>query len=124
MLAFLAESRRVSNRRMLDELGVQLTYPTMQAGIRASLAEMRLEDIRIVTFSNPPPAAIQRLLATSKIIAVIGLSDNPARPSYDVSQSMRGFGYRILPVNPSLTVVAGAARVSQPHGRCRRARAG
>jgi hypothetical protein len=44
MLAFLAESRRVSNRRMLDELGVQLTYPTMQAGIRASLAEMRLED--------------------------------------------------------------------------------
>jgi nucleoside-diphosphate-sugar epimerase len=44
MLAFLAESRRVSNRRMLDELGVQLTHPTMQAGIRASLAEMRLED--------------------------------------------------------------------------------
>jgi nucleoside-diphosphate-sugar epimerase len=44
MLAFLVESRRVSNRRMLDELGVQLTYPTMQAGIRASLAEMRLED--------------------------------------------------------------------------------
>jgi uncharacterized protein len=56
-----------------------------------------------VTFSNPPPAAIQRLLATSKIIAVIGLSDNPARPSHDVSQSMRGFGYRILPVNPALT---------------------
>jgi nucleoside-diphosphate-sugar epimerase len=44
MLAFLAESRRVSNRRMLDELGVQLAYPTMQAGIRASLAEMRLEE--------------------------------------------------------------------------------
>ena len=44
MLAFLAESRRVSNRRMLDELGVQLIYPTLQAGIRASLAEMRLED--------------------------------------------------------------------------------
>jgi predicted CoA-binding protein len=58
-------------------------------------------------FANPPPAAIQRLLATSKIIAVIGLSDNPARPSHDVSQSMRGFGYRILPVNPALTAWQG-----------------
>jgi predicted CoA-binding protein len=57
----------------------------------------------MTSFSNPPAAAIQRLLATSKTIAVIGLSDNPARPSYDVTQSMRGFGYRILPVNPSLT---------------------
>jgi nucleoside-diphosphate-sugar epimerase len=43
MLAFLRESRLVSNRRMLEELGVQLTYPTVQAGVRASLAEMRLE---------------------------------------------------------------------------------
>ena len=45
MLAFLAESRRVSNRRMLDELGVRLTYPTVQSGIRASLAEMRMEGV-------------------------------------------------------------------------------
>lgn len=57
----------------------------------------------MTSFSNPPAAAIQRLLAASKTIAVVGLSDNPARPSYDVTQSMRGFGYRILPVNPSLT---------------------
>ncbi len=45
MLAFLVESRRVSNRRMLDELGVRLTYPTVQSGIRASLAEMRMEGV-------------------------------------------------------------------------------
>jgi predicted CoA-binding protein len=79
-----------------------------------------------VTFSNPPPAAIQRLLATSKIIAVVGLSDNPARPSHDVSQSMRGFGYRILPVNPALTSwegqpaypnLAAAAAALAPHER-------
>jgi nucleoside-diphosphate-sugar epimerase len=46
MLAFLAESRLVSNRRLLDELGLRLTYPTVQAGVRASLAEMRLEGAR------------------------------------------------------------------------------
>jgi len=45
MLAFLADSRRVSNQRMLDELGVRITYPTVQAGVQASLAEMRLEGV-------------------------------------------------------------------------------
>ena len=43
MLAFLVEPRRVDNRRMLGELGVQLAYPNVDAGITASLAEMRHE---------------------------------------------------------------------------------
>ena len=41
MLSFLLESRRVDNRRMLEELGLQLQYPTLQSGVLASLAEMR-----------------------------------------------------------------------------------
>ena len=41
MLSFLLESRRVDNRRMLQELGLQLQYPTLQSGVLASLAEMR-----------------------------------------------------------------------------------
>ena len=44
MLSFLLESRRVDNRRMLSELCVRLRYPRMQAGILASLAEMRMEE--------------------------------------------------------------------------------
>jgi nucleoside-diphosphate-sugar epimerase len=46
MLAFLLESRRVDNRRLVSELGVRLRYPTAQAGILASLAEMRMEEAR------------------------------------------------------------------------------
>lgn len=46
MLAYLLESRRVDNRRMRDELGVQPRYPTVEAGIRASLVEMHSEDAR------------------------------------------------------------------------------
>ena len=53
-------------------------------------------------FVNPSTAAIQRLLAESKTIAVVGLSDDPSRPSHDVSRSMQDFGYRILPINPAL----------------------
>ena len=43
LLSFLLESRRVDNRRMREELGVTLRYPQCQAGIVASLAEMRME---------------------------------------------------------------------------------
>ncbi len=41
MLSFLLESRRVDNRRMLADLGLQLQYPTLQSGVLASFAEMR-----------------------------------------------------------------------------------
>jgi nucleoside-diphosphate-sugar epimerase len=42
----LDESRRVSNRRMIEDLGVTLRYPGMHMGILASLAEMRMEDTK------------------------------------------------------------------------------
>jgi nucleoside-diphosphate-sugar epimerase len=38
-MSFLDESRRVSNRRMLQELGVKLRYADLAQGIRASLEE-------------------------------------------------------------------------------------
>lgn len=41
MLGFLVESRRIDNGRMREELGVHLAYPDLDAGIAASLAEMR-----------------------------------------------------------------------------------
>jgi len=41
MLSFLVESRRVDNRRMREELGVEPRYARLDAGIVASLAEMR-----------------------------------------------------------------------------------
>ena len=43
MLDYLLESRRVDNRRMLDELGVRLRYPSLGAGVHANLAEMHTE---------------------------------------------------------------------------------
>jgi nucleoside-diphosphate-sugar epimerase len=41
MLAFLRESRRVDNRRMREELGVEPRYVRLDDGIAASLAEMQ-----------------------------------------------------------------------------------
>ena len=45
-------------------------------------------------------AAINRMLA-GKRIAVVGLSDDPSRPSYGVSAHMLNAGYDIVPVNPN-----------------------
>ena len=42
------------------------------------------------------------MLKTAKTIAVVGLSDNPMRVSYDVSEYMQSQGYRIVPVNPTI----------------------
>ncbi len=44
---------------------------------------------------------MNELLQETKIIAVVGLSDKPSRPSYGVAQYMQSHGYRIIPVNPS-----------------------
>jgi predicted CoA-binding protein len=51
---------------------------------------------------------IREMLGTPpRTIAVIGLSDNPAKPSNYVPTYMQRHGYRILPVNPSVDTVLG-----------------
>ncbi|MFZ5640880.1 MAG: CoA-binding protein [Bacillota bacterium] len=40
-------------------------------------------------------------------IAVVGLSDNPDRPSYRVAKYMQDCGFKIIPVNPAVEEVLG-----------------
>jgi len=46
------------------------------------------------------PETIQRILKECRTIAVVGLSSNPARPSYGVAGYMKQQGYRVIPINP------------------------
>ncbi len=50
---------------------------------------------------------IQIILKNHKIIAIVGLSDKPERPSYRVAEYMQKQGYRIIPVNPMIQEVLG-----------------
>ncbi len=50
---------------------------------------------------------VEEQLLNSKTIAVVGLSDNPDRPSYGVTRYMQEQGYRIIPVNPMIEEVLG-----------------
>ncbi|MGL4575047.1 MAG: CoA-binding protein [Burkholderiaceae bacterium] len=52
-------------------------------------------------------AAIKSILQTARIIAVVGLSAEPDRPSYGVARYMQAHGYRIIPVNPKYAEVLG-----------------
>ena len=40
------------------------------------------------------------ILKTTKNIAMIGASPNPARPSYGVMRFLLGKGYHVIPINP------------------------
>jgi predicted CoA-binding protein len=53
------------------------------------------------------PRTQQDIFAQSQTIAVVGLSSDPLRPSFGVSQYMQRQGYRIIPVNPKETQVLG-----------------
>jgi hypothetical protein len=50
---------------------------------------------------------ITELLRSAKRIAVVGLSDKPWRPSYGVSEYLKGQGYEIIPVNPNVPETLG-----------------
>ncbi|WP_321476629.1 CoA-binding protein [uncultured Paludibaculum sp.] len=47
------------------------------------------------------------ILKTCKTIAVVGLSSNKFRPSYEVASYMQQAGYRIIPINPNETEILG-----------------
>lgn len=57
--------------------------------------------------ANPSTNEIRALLRRVKTIAVVGLSPSPIRPSHGVARALQGFGYRIIPVNPTVVEVLG-----------------
>jgi uncharacterized protein len=63
-------------------------------------------------FTNPPAQQIEQLLRAARIIAIVGLSADPARPSHEVARQLKGFGYRIIPVTPSQGEILGERAVA------------
>jgi predicted CoA-binding protein len=61
--------------------------------------------------ATPSAATIRRILQDSHTIAVVGLSADPSRASFEVAQYLQQAGYRIVPVNPRY---AGTAILGEP----------
>lgn len=51
--------------------------------------------------------AMKELLANTRTIAVVGLSDKTDRPSHHVAEYLQAQGYRIIPVNPNVVSILG-----------------
>ena len=63
-------------------------------------------------FKNPPADKINALLQSARVIAVVGLSDSPWRPSYHVAEELQRFGYRIIPITPKGGTILGEQTVA------------
>jgi len=61
--------------------------------------------IDLATYQDP--LIIQRLLHTSKTVAVVGLSSNELRASNFVGYYLKRHGYQVIPVNPRETKILG-----------------
>ncbi|MDX8385668.1 MAG: CoA-binding protein, partial [Gallionella sp.] len=60
-----------------------------------------------MSFTNPSHDEISRLFHEIRSIAIVGLSPNSARPSFQVARGLQSRGYRIIPVNPMMEKVLG-----------------
>ncbi len=51
---------------------------------------------------------MRQILTTSKTIASVGLSSNPAKESYGIDKYLMDHGYDVIPVNPGASEILGA----------------
>jgi uncharacterized protein len=58
---------------------------------------------------RPDDLTLRRILAETRTIAVVGASQNPARPSHEIYSYLLSTGeYQVYPVNPMITEIDGA----------------
>lgn len=50
--------------------------------------------------TDPSDAVLRDILTTTRVIAIVGVSPNPVRPSYYVARYLGLKGYTMIPVNP------------------------
>ena len=56
---------------------------------------------------TPEDRHLRSLLGEARVIAVVGISSKPWRPSHEVASYLQDHGYRIVPVNPNEDEVLG-----------------
>ena len=56
---------------------------------------------------SPEERELRPLLGEAKVVAVVGISSKPWRPSHEVASYLQQHGYRIVPVNPNEQEVLG-----------------
>lgn len=50
---------------------------------------------------------LRRILAASKVVATVGVSGNPDKPSYGIFAYLADHGYHMIPINPGTPEIQG-----------------
>lgn len=61
----------------------------------------------MVTELSPEERELRSLLGEARVVAVVGISSKPWRPSHEVASYLQEHGYQIVPVNPNEEEVLG-----------------
>ena len=81
-----------------------LKVPTSSSEINLQFVVFRvLEMASLIEQNLASDLIIKEILEKAKIIALVGASDKPHRPSYSVMKYLKMKGYTVIPVNPNNT---------------------
>jgi predicted CoA-binding protein len=53
------------------------------------------------------PDEIRSILRGFRVVAIVGLSPEPSRPSHGVAAYLMSTGYRVVPINPAVSEILG-----------------
>jgi len=56
---------------------------------------------------SPSDLELRSILGDARTVAVVGLSANPLRDSFEIAEYLQSKGYKIIPVNPNETEILG-----------------
>jgi predicted CoA-binding protein len=60
-----------------------------------------------MAYRNPSNDQLKQLLTDATVIAMVGASSNPDKPSNGIMRKLQSVGYRVIPVNPKETEILG-----------------
>ena len=74
---------------------------------REEVSQVLLNDERVIRSVCTRAFVEEKGTRRPLVLAIVGLSNDPARPSYRVAQKLKRLGYRIIPVNPLIDEALG-----------------
>jgi uncharacterized protein len=64
-------------------------------------------DVCEIAFEPVNDETIKKILSESKVIAIVGMSSDPGKPSHAVGKYLMESGYEVIPVNPTVEEIIG-----------------
>ena len=61
----------------------------------------------MMAHTNPSDQELKQLLTDATVIAMVGASSDPGKPSNGIMRKLQHAGYRVIPVNPTETEILG-----------------